>query len=48
MLTGILVINTAASLELATISDVNALRSLLASLEGRLKEFEERIQKLTR
>jgi hypothetical protein len=45
---GNLVTNTATSLELATISDVNALRSLLTSLEGRLKEFEERIQKSTR
>jgi hypothetical protein len=45
---GNLVTNTAASLELATISEVNAVKSRLANLEARLKELEERMQRLTR
>jgi hypothetical protein len=45
---GNLVTKTAAGLDLVTISDVNAIRSQLASLDARLKELEERIQKLAR
>jgi hypothetical protein len=45
---GNLVTNTAASLELATVSEVNAVKSRLANLEARLKELEERMQRLTR
>jgi trimeric autotransporter adhesin len=45
---GNLVTNTAAGLDLATISDLNVIRSELARLYARLKELEERIQKSAR
>ena len=45
---GNLVTNTAAGLDLATVSDLDAIRSQLTGLYARLKELEERIQKSAR